>query len=89
MTPLMEAIRAAAYKYQPGSYDQKVVLFQIEGWEFYSGFRYAPDRTFGWKKFVGNLEVIRVPGDHISMMNEPAVSKVAEKVLTRIEQDAK
>ena len=86
-TPLMQAARQAARKYHPGCYGGRVVLFQIEDWEFYGGFRFAPNPTFGWGELVrGGLEIIRVPGDHISMMNEPAVSKVAERILNRLVQ---
>jgi len=88
-TPIMEATLQATRKYRPGYYGGKVVLFQIEDWEFYSGFRYAPDPTFGWDRLVGqgSLHIIRVPGDHKSMLNEPAVSKVAEKLLGYLQQD--
>ena len=78
--PLIDAGFKALAQYRPKKYEGKVVLFQIEGWEFYSGFRYAPDPSFGWQHVVQDLQVIRVPGDHISMLNEPAVSEVAKRV---------
>jgi thioesterase domain-containing protein len=88
-TPLMEATRQAAAKYQPGCYGGRVVLFQAEDWNFDPGFRYAPDLTFGWGKWVrGGLEIIPVPGDHKSMLDEPAVSKVAERMRDFLKQDA-
>jgi thioesterase domain-containing protein/acyl carrier protein len=86
--PLAQATLQAARKYNPGCYEGRVVLFQIEDWEFYSGFRFAVDPDFGWEEWCrGGLEVVRVPGDHLSMMNEPAVTKVAERILSRLAQD--
>jgi thioesterase domain-containing protein len=88
-TPLMEASRRAMRRYHPGCYGGRTVLFQSEDGKRYTGFRYAPDPTFGWKKSVrGALEVVYVPGDHISMMDEPAVSKVAERMRDFLKQDA-
>ena len=58
---LFEATRQAARKDIPGSYGGRVVLFQIEDWEFYSGFRYATYPMFragrnvfgaAWRLFV-------------------------------------
>lgn len=78
--PFIDATLQAAAVYKPKKYAGKVVLFQIEDWEFYSGFRYAPDPSFGWQRVAEDLQIIRVPGDHISMLNEPAVSEVAKRV---------
>jgi thioesterase domain-containing protein len=81
--PLMEASQEAARKYNPGSYGGKVVLFHSR----YSGFRYAPDPTFGWGRLVrGGLEIVDTPGDHMSMITEPAVSMVAECIRGRLTQ---
>ncbi len=87
--PLIEAVRCAMCNYRPGSYGGHVVLFQIDDWEFYEGFRFAVDPTYGWGELVRNgLEVIRVPGDHFSMMNKPAAAVVAQRLRTRLEQNA-
>ena len=79
-SPFIDASLQAAAVFKPKKYAGKVVLFQIEDWEFYSGFRYAPDPSFGWQRVAEDLQIIRVPGDHISMLNEPAVSEVAKRV---------
>jgi thioesterase domain-containing protein len=87
---MMEATRKAAGKYRPGSYGGKVVLFQVEDWEFTKGSRFAPDPTFGWGDLVrGGLEIIRIPGNHRTLMFEPAVSRVAEKLMDRLKQEAR
>jgi thioesterase domain-containing protein len=87
-SPMMVATEQAAGRYRPGSYGGRVVLFQVEDWEFTKGSRFAPDPTFGWGEFVrGGLEIIRIPGNHLSLMNEPAVSRVAERLLDRLKRD--
>lgn len=86
MTPIMEASLQAARGYSPKPYDGKVVLFQIENWEFFEGFRYLPDPSFGWNKLVrGGLKIVRVPGDHATIVLEPAAAKLAENILEQIE----
>jgi thioesterase domain-containing protein/malonyl CoA-acyl carrier protein transacylase/acyl carrier protein len=95
-TPLMKATRQAYRTYHPGSYGGRVVLFQMEDWEtnplrnvWFNGYRYAPDSTFGWGKLVrGGLEIVRVPGDHWSMISEPAVSRLAEWIRDRLDNAA-
>jgi aspartate racemase len=83
--PLMQATQQAACKYHPGCYGGRVVLFH----SLYSGFRYASDPTFGWGELVrGSLEIIDVPGDHMSMISEPAVSMVAQRIRDCLKEDA-
>jgi thioesterase domain-containing protein/acyl carrier protein len=80
--PMVEAMRQAVRRYQPGPFGGNVVLFQVEKWEtLYASIRYVLDSDFGWSKFVrGRLEIVPVPGDHRSLLNEPGVSKVSERI---------
>jgi len=85
MTPIMEAVLRASRNYRPESYKGKVVLFQIEDWEFFSGFRYDPDPSFGWRHLAGDgLKIITLPGDHVSIVQEPAATTLAQKILEEI-----
>lgn len=38
------------------------------------------DELFGWDKFATAVDLYRVPGDHVSMMNEPHVQALAEQL---------
>jgi thioesterase domain-containing protein len=77
----------AYYLYRPAPYVGKVILFRSESWLFYSGFRYARDAMYGWSELaLGGVEVVSVPGNHLSLIREPAVKEVAEKILTFIEE---
>jgi thioesterase domain-containing protein/aryl carrier-like protein len=87
MTPIMEASLQATRGYRPKPYDGQVVLFQIEKWEFFEGFRHLPDPSFGWNELVrGGLKIVRVPGDHTTIVLEPAVATLAKSILEQIEQ---
>ena len=85
--PLWKTLQRTLLSYHPGTYGGKVVLFLIEDWEIYSGFRFAPDSLYGWGDLVqGGLDVIRVPGDHFSMMNEPSIHYLAERFAECLEK---
>lgn len=76
---MVESLIRVYSQHQPGIYDGKVVLFQIEEWEYFEGFRFAPDPLFGWEKVaLGGIELIQVPGGHFTMFDEPNVSKLAK-----------
>jgi thioesterase domain-containing protein len=81
LAQVIKASRRAEFKYRPGPYGGKVVLFQIENWHFYQGYRFTPPPDYGWEKLArGGLEIIQVPGDHLSLIREPYVSNVAQKI---------
>jgi phthiocerol/phenolphthiocerol synthesis type-I polyketide synthase D len=81
-TPIMKATWEFAREYRPGYYRGRVVLLRRGDHEVRSGIRYETEPTLGWGKWSqGGVEIIRIPGDHMSMMEEPAVSKVAEEML--------
>ncbi|MFJ8911186.1 SDR family NAD(P)-dependent oxidoreductase [Amycolatopsis sp. NPDC102389] len=42
------------------------------------------DEALGWDAFCADLEVVRVPGDHLSMIDPPHVEVVAEALATRL-----
>ena len=65
--------------YTPKTYSGRVILFKAmmrESYVIYSSD--APE--IGWRKFVDKLEIHEVPGEHISILQEPCVQVVAEKL---------
>ncbi|PRW62317.1 type I polyketide synthase [Actinopolyspora mortivallis] len=71
-----------AERYRPGRYDGPVVLYRAERAE-HTTTKLDPrylrtDTTLGWDEFAGDLEVVRVPGDHLSMIDPPHVEHIAE-----------
>ena len=60
------------YKQKP--YDGDIVLFRSQ-----ENAQATPE-DLGWSKLVNNVRIIDVPGDHISMLLEPHVRIVAERI---------
>ena len=60
--------------YQLKPYDGEMTLLRSEE----NAKADPPD--LGWSKWVGKIKIIDVPGDHISMLLEPHVHAVAEKI---------
>ena len=83
---LTEAALDAYRTYRPGAYAGKVVVFQVEEREFNLGFRHAPDAYNGWRGLAqGGVEIVRVPGNHNTLLEEPAVSVLAQRLVERLE----
>ena len=71
----------AAEKYLPRVYPDQVTFFSAR--EEVS----AQENLFGWKTLVtGGVEVVAVPGDHQSMIQEPHVHLLAEQLQLRLTQ---
>jgi amino acid adenylation domain-containing protein len=70
--------------YKPEPYDGDVVLFSVTS---------RPDRIHKnpmepWSKvFLGNVEMITVEGDHMSILQPPQVNGLAEKILTTLDRN--
>ncbi len=62
--------------YLPGGFPGRVTLYRAaEATEFH------PDPTFGWRTLAAQgVEVHEVPGDHYSMVREPHVRVLAERI---------
>jgi thioesterase domain-containing protein len=71
----------AVRNYTPQSYDGHVVLFRAESEE-----EPAADPSRGWRKYVGNVEVHDVPGDHYSILNQPQVGMLAAGVKSYLDE---
>jgi amino acid adenylation domain-containing protein len=78
-----EALNRASYDYVPGEYTGKVVLFKAAVPQH----SLSHDSTLGWQGVAPNLEIIDVPGDHVTMFSPPNVDVLASKLaalLTRL-----
>jgi amino acid adenylation domain-containing protein len=74
---LEDQIWRAGQNYQPEIYDGDVTLFRAT----LQPLGIEPDETLGWREFVGgNLEIHDVPGHHGSIVVEPYVAVLAEKL---------
>ncbi|MDY6937883.1 MAG: condensation domain-containing protein [Cyanobacteriota bacterium] len=69
-------------EYSPQAYEGKVTLFRGSHGEGVD--RPNIDRTedplFGWEKWVGEIEGYDVPGGHYSLLQEPNVQVLAQKI---------
>jgi thioesterase domain-containing protein len=71
--------------YQARPYPGRVTLFRAE--ERPSGD--PPTADMGWARLaLGGVDIIAVPGDHLSMMHEPHVAILAQKLAQCIERAA-
>ncbi|WP_410611760.1 SDR family NAD(P)-dependent oxidoreductase [Amycolatopsis sp. lyj-109] len=73
-----------AERYRPEPYDGRVVLLRAtEPHPLTTALdpRYLrTDDTLGWDAHCGDLEVVRVPGDHVSMIDPPHVAVLAGRL---------
>jgi thioesterase domain-containing protein len=74
---IREAHDRAMNHYHPPSYDGDVVLFRAE--DQGDGVVYPPH--LGWEGFVrGGLEIVTIPGAHLTIFEEPHVAEFAAKL---------
>jgi amino acid adenylation domain-containing protein len=80
---LEDQIWRAGQNYAPQIYDGKVTLFRAT----LQPLGIQPDATLGWEKFIGGeLEIHEVPGHHGSIVVEPYVAELAEKLKMCLEK---
>lgn len=78
--------RQASQKYAPQPYDGRITLFRAS----HQGYGIVHDRTLGWGSLAkGGLEIIDVPGYHGSIIREPRVRVLAEKLNQALQQPPK
>ena len=80
-----ETIRQAVNDYVFQVYPGRVTFFQASDPIFFEGF--TPDAYSCWgNRSTEGLELYEIPGDHVSMVHEPYVQVLAEKLKACIEQ---
>lgn len=76
----------AAKEYQPQVFPGKATLF----WSEYQDWYIKKHPTLGWGDLVTDgLDIQHIPGDHTSLMQEPHVRVLAEKLQSSIAEAAK
>jgi amino acid adenylation domain-containing protein len=76
----------AAKEYQPQTFAGKATLF----WSEYQDWYIKKHPTLGWGDLVvDGLDIQRIPGNHTTLMQEPHVRVLAEKLKSSIEEAAK
>ncbi len=79
------AHRLAYERYRPGPYCGRVALFRADEHPLHID----PDGAMGWRRFArGDLRVIDVPGDHLTMLEEPHVQALSQALVREIRQAA-
>ncbi|MBU6344947.1 AMP-binding protein [Cylindrospermopsis raciborskii] len=77
----IDANTQALQHYQFPSYSGKVTLFRTEDEHRGNHVGTKYDHQFGWGDIVtGELDVYHIPGSHLSLLNEPYVTVLAEKL---------
>lgn len=75
----------AAKEYQPQVFAGKATLF----WSEYQNWYIKKQPTLGWGDLVGDgLDIHKIPGNHMTLMHEPHVDVLAEKLRKSIKQAA-
>jgi thioesterase domain-containing protein len=77
----MESFYGAVMRYQPEPYAGRVLLFQ--GTESLLDLNEVDEV---WKRIAHDLEIVRVRGTHASVVNEPYVRPVAERLRQRLQE---
>jgi thioesterase domain-containing protein/acyl carrier protein len=74
---------SVAQAYTPKPYTGRVTLFRAAG----RTAEYGKDPALGWEEVVrGEIEIITVPGDHMTILEEPYVWKLVEQLSTCLEE---
>jgi thioesterase domain-containing protein len=74
-------IEAAWHSYEPKPYSERLVLLGAAD----RPSEYGRDRTLGWRRYVtGPIEILTVPGEHLSILTPPHVREVAEQLSVRL-----
>jgi aspartate racemase len=75
-------IHQAGTQYSPQPYTGEITLFRASE----KSLRGVNDSYAGWRELAGGkLEVIEIPGGHVSMLSEPQVAVLAEQLKARLE----
>jgi thioesterase domain-containing protein len=83
LEPDFQRVRDAAIvafeAYRPTAYDGRIVLFKSR-----LGDRHACDPVGIWKRLVRDLEIVVVPGSHVTMIRKPLAQTLADEIARRL-----
>jgi thioesterase domain-containing protein/acyl carrier protein len=75
------ALERARDAYQPRAYPGRIALFRATIPSDYSYYAPAYNADIGWTELAkGGLDIHNIPGDHVSIFDEPSVRMTAEKL---------
>jgi thioesterase domain-containing protein/acyl carrier protein len=75
---LKKTLRAARKAYKPGRFSGKVILFKVRDSPYR---RQVLDRRRPWKRVAGGgFKEVWIPGNHLSMLEEPLVRSLGEEL---------
>ncbi len=77
---VMEAHYNALRAYKPKAYPEPVTLFRARTRPLFR----LHERDLGWRKLARDLEVVAIPGNHLTILKEPHVSWLARALLVRL-----
>ncbi len=80
MLKVRDAHWQAMKRYRPGKFDGEVTLFCVTTTD--DKFEIPDD--YGWTELVGSLEIVKVPGEHLTMFAGRNVAKLAKQIKLRI-----
>lgn len=66
----------AIAQYKPAPYAGKITLFRAQA----HATPMHRERELGWARWAAEVEVVDVPGDHVTMFREPTIRIVAERL---------
>jgi acyl-CoA synthetase (AMP-forming)/AMP-acid ligase II/thioesterase domain-containing protein/acyl carrier protein len=75
----------ARRQYHPGPYKGKTLLFRAALID--DDLRFDFDPALGWKHYVsGGLDIIEIPGDHYSIVSDPALAILTPKLMREMDR---
>jgi thioesterase domain-containing protein len=79
--PRLRAVRVPFFKYVPTKYGDHVTIYACDA----SVERNLGDETLGWSSWLtGGLDVVRLPGTHLSLWGAPQIAVLADALTTRV-----
>ncbi|MBD2460792.1 amino acid adenylation domain-containing protein [Oscillatoria sp. FACHB-1407] len=76
LLPIVYANAQAAYRYVPQPYSQRITLFKATEQPDAIGH----DPTLGWGTLANDIQVHLVPGNHLSLLQQPHVQTLAQQL---------